>query len=100
MLYEVACSACGGCVQQVKEHFRLEGEWIARGGSLESTLERRDSDVGEHRVVADEVGQQLIEVPQTVIHRRGGHEDDLLRWITPQERTQGLSTARIGVPGW
>ena len=44
-----------------------------RGGRLETTPKRWDADVSEYSVVADEVGQQLVEVPQTVIDRRGGH---------------------------
>ena len=97
-LNEVPGPSHRGRVEDVEEGVRTEREGVFVGRFLKPLLERGDAAVREDRVVADEVGEEVVEVPERVVHRRRGEEEDLPRWIAAQKLPQRTRTLRVRVP--
>ena len=83
-------SGCGG--------IRTEREGILVGRFLKPLLERGDTAVREDRIMSDEVCEQVVEVPERVVHRRGGEEDDLPRRVAAEKLPECARAFRVRVP--
>ena len=65
-------------VEDVKQEFGRKVVRVHRHGIGEVIPQGANTRVGERRVVLDEVGEQVIKVPKSVIDRRRGKKDQIL----------------------
>ena len=78
LLDELAHSPHCHSVYHIKEVFRCEFFGRAALSFFEFLFKRADSRIGQVGVVAEEVSEQVLEVVQRVVYRRGGEQHELL----------------------
>ena len=87
----------GHGVEHVEQHVGPQVVGILPRGLAESLLQRADSTLGENGVVPDEQGQQIVQVPQRVVHGRGRHQHQLLGRLSQEQPPQRLGAPRVGI---
>ena len=89
-LDERACPPDRHGVEHVEQQIRGEVGRVDRLGGTEMLPHRRDSDLGERRVVAHKQAHLVIQVPQAVVDRRRCQQHQLLRRRPAQQAAQRL----------
>jgi hypothetical protein len=99
LLDEPAVAAHGHGIDQREQDLLSEFLGIARAGPDEELPQRRDSQARspEGGVVASEEHDQVVQIPEAVVHRRRGEEHEVLLRAA-QQPVEGCVPRRVGVP--
>ena len=84
----------GHSVYHIKEVFRSEFFGRTALGFFEFLFERADSHFSQVGVVAEKVSEQVLEVVQRVVYRRGGEQHELLARVAIQQFVKDFGPLR------
>ena len=97
LLDEVSGAPDGRFVQHIKEHIGPQSIGVLVSGGLEASPQRSYALAREGGIVPDKIGQQVVQIPERIIDRRGGHQHQLLWRMPLQHPAQGAHISCIRI---
>ena len=97
LLDEVAGTPDGRLIQHIKQHIGSQIIRILVSSGLKPLAQRTNTLVGECGIVPDKIGEQVVQIPQRIIDRRGGHQHQFLWRVPLQHAAQGAHPGGIRI---
>lgn len=97
LLHEMPRPPHRHCVEHVKKNVGPQVVRIFLRSFLEPFFQRPDAAIRKRRIVPNEQGQQIVQVPQRVVDRRGCQQHQLFGRLAQQQPPQGCRAACLRV---
>src|SRR5690606_865290 len=73
--YKVASTVHCRCIKNIKQHVRSQIIRVFRYHIPEALAQRTNASICKDRIMADKVGEQVVQIPERVVYRGGSHQD-------------------------